>query len=105
MPRPAPSRSAPWLAVLLAVGGLLRPAPARAQHDRKTGDVPEVEARAVLYGDKHYPARVAMTPDGKTVISTCGAFSGVRFWDVARKAERARGTDHTGRGVLALALS
>ena len=48
---------------------------------------------------------MAITPDGNTLVSVCGGFGVVRFWDVARKAERARGLDHTGRAILSLALS
>src|SRR5437868_53384 len=91
-----------WLAVLLTAGGWLVPLPAQ---DPKKGEVPEIEARAVLYLKDHYPYRVVITPDNKTVVSACGGFGGVRFWDVEKKAERAREPGHTGRGVQGLALS
>ncbi|MBM4073399.1 MAG: WD40 repeat domain-containing protein [Planctomycetes bacterium] len=89
----------------LSVAGVTWAAQALNAQEQKKEAVPEIMPRAVLYGDKHYPCRVAMTPDQRTIVSACAGFGGVRFWDVAGKKERVRGQGHDGRGVLALAIS
>lgn len=91
-----------WLIAALTATGWLSHSSAQ---EKKKEYVPEIDARLVLYAKDHYPCRVVITPDNKTIISACAGFGGIRFWDVEKKREREVGPGHNGRGIHGLALS
>lgn len=93
-----------WFAILLGMFCGASPVALQAQNSTK-GAGPEIEPRAVLFEKGHSSWRVVITPDKKTLVSSCAGFGGVRFWDVDKKAARDATPGHTGRGVRALALS